>query len=32
VNNHYDGIEGYLAFAGFDISRMKDLREKLCTG
>jgi protein-tyrosine phosphatase len=32
VNNHYGGIEGYLAFAGFDISRMKDLREKLCTG
>ena len=30
VNNHYGGIEGYLASAGFDISKMKDLREKLC--
>ena len=32
VNKHYGGIEGYLASAGFDMSSMKDLREKLCTG
>ena len=31
VNNHYGGIEGYLASTGFDISKLKDLREKLCT-
>ena len=31
VQNHYGGIEGYLASAGFDISKLKDLREKLCT-
>jgi protein-tyrosine phosphatase len=32
VNNHYGGIEGYLASTGFNISKLKDLREKLCTG
>lgn len=31
VNNHYGGIEGYLASTGLDISKLKDLREKLCT-
>jgi len=31
VNNHYGGIEGYLASTGFDISKLKDLRERLCT-
>jgi protein-tyrosine phosphatase len=31
VQNHYGGIEGYLASAGFEISRLKDLRERLCT-
>ena len=32
VNNHYGGIEGYLSSTGFDISKLKELREKLCTG
>ena len=32
VNNHYGGIEEYLASAGFDISKLKELRKKLCTG
>jgi protein-tyrosine phosphatase len=31
VMNHYGGIEGYLASAGFEISRLKDLRKRLCT-
>lgn len=31
VQNRYGGIEGYLASAGFDISMLKNLREKLCT-
>ena len=31
VNNHYGGIEGYLASTGFDVSKLKDLRERLCT-
>jgi protein-tyrosine phosphatase len=31
VQNHYGGIEGYLASAGFDVSRLKDFREKLCS-
>lgn len=30
VSGHYGGIEGYLASAGFDISRLDDLRERLC--
>jgi hypothetical protein len=31
IQNHYGGIEGYLTLAGFDISKLKDLREELCT-
>jgi protein-tyrosine phosphatase len=31
VQNHYGGIEGYLASAGFEVSRLKELREKFCT-
>jgi len=30
VNDHYGGIEGYLASAGFDILKLKELRKKLC--
>jgi protein-tyrosine phosphatase len=30
VFNHYGGIEGYLASAGFDISQLGDLRKRLC--
>jgi protein-tyrosine phosphatase len=30
IQNHYGGIEGYLASAGFDISGMNVLRAKLC--
>jgi protein-tyrosine phosphatase len=29
IDNHYGGIEGYLTSAGFDISRVEDLRDKL---
>jgi len=31
VGNHYGGIEGYLASVGFDVSRLKEMREKFCT-
>lgn len=31
IQNHYGGIEGYLASAGFDISKLKNFRKKLCT-
>ena len=31
IQNHYGGIEGYLASTGSDISLLKDLRDKLCT-
>jgi len=30
VEEHYGGIEGYLSSAGFDISRLNELRDKLC--
>jgi len=30
VINHYGGIEGYLTSAGFDISYLEDLKERLC--
>lgn len=32
VNNHYGGIEGYLASAGFNVSKLKEFREKFCSG
>jgi hypothetical protein len=32
VNNHYGGIEGYLASAGFDVSKLKEFRDKFCSG
>lgn len=31
IQNHYGGIEGYLNSAGFDISRLKDIRAHLCS-
>lgn len=31
VQNHYGGIEGYLASAGFQVSHLEDLRKKLCS-
>jgi hypothetical protein len=30
VNDHYGGIEGYLASTGSDIELLKNLREKFC--
>jgi len=30
VNNHYGGIEGFLGSAGFEISKLKEFREKFC--
>ena len=32
VQMHYNGIEGYLSSAGFDTARLKELRQKICTG
>lgn len=29
INDHYKGIEGYLRYSGFDMSRLPELREKL---
>jgi len=30
VENHYGGIEGYLASSGFDVSKLKEFRDKFC--
>lgn len=30
VQNHYKGVEGYLSSAGFEASKLKELREKFC--
>ena len=32
VQMHYNGIEGYLSSTGFDTARLKELRQKICTG
>lgn len=31
IESRYKGVEGYLASAGFDISKVPELRSKLCT-